>query len=535
MFLPFKKYPYQDYNAFNLDYLINEMKQLGLDYEAFVESNIIKYHDPITWDINTQYEANTIVSNEDDVYLSKKPVPAGVAVTNTDYWFKVGDISTYSLELESIRHQIEANDEGVNAFSSTEYAEGDIFWLNEYLCKAITDIASGDAFINGTNYTYVTVTELINNAVNSLQPEINANTNAINANTAAITELNKVVLNERYKNKGCILIGDSFGDGTGNSGTGWIDYFINQFSPSPVYQIRQNGGGVAAPGNSNASYPNMNYAQALSQLGSTLTTAQKNAVQYIIIQTGHNDVSSSRNPDGVAGVQTGMSALKTQITNFPNSKVIFAATYGTNRRGENKSARGWNILHYYLTEQAARNGWMTSEHAPAWFHGEDNLEYGDNIHLNGTGYVVLAGYMAALGNGWDGVNSFACNRGVGKSSGNTLVSGRAFIERKGSKVHLVARLNTSTDANYSTNSNIFDFAGVYSPGYTMEVPAFNIPSSSPASRGSLALSISAPDSNGICHCAIQRYSNNTIGTLSCYVDVTWDVDVPLEDANNINV
>lgn len=524
----FEMFPYTNFHELNLDWLLGKMKELSEEFNAFVSSNIIKYADPIEWNISTQYEANTIVRSGEDVYLSKQAVPAGVAVTNTDYWFQVGDLSTYSLELELIRHQIAADDEGVNAFSSQEYPSGSVFWLNGYLCEATADIAAGDAFINGTNYHYVTVLELIENAVTSMQP-------AIEANTADITVLKADVLNERYNGKACILIGDSFGDGVGNSGTGWIDYFINQFTPNPVYQIRQNGGGVAAPGNTNADYPNMNYAQALNELASTMSSAQRSAVRYIFIQTGHNDVSSGRNPDGIQGIQSGMSALKTQIAKFPNSRVIFAATYGTNRRGENKSARGWNILHYYLTEQAARNGWTTSEHAPAWFHGDGNMEAGDNIHLNGAGYIALAGYMAALGNGWDGVNGFTCNRGLGKSSGNTLVSGRAFIERKGSQVHLVARLNTVTDANYTTNSYIFDFAGVYSPGYAMQLPAFNIPGSSPASRGSLALSISAPDSNDICHCAIQRYGNNTIGTLSCYVDVTWTVDAPLADENNIVV
>ena len=89
MGFPFRKYPYQDYNAYNLDYLLDEMKELGFDFKAFVEANVIKYHDPIAWNITTQYEANTIVSDGTDVYLSKQPVPAGVAVTNTDYWFKV--------------------------------------------------------------------------------------------------------------------------------------------------------------------------------------------------------------------------------------------------------------------------------------------------------------------------------------------------------------------------------------------------------------------------------------------------------------
>lgn len=208
---PFNKYPYQDYNAYNLDFLLNKLKELGIDFKAFVESNIIKYHDPINWDITTQYEANTIVSNGTDVYLSKQPVPAGVAITNTDYWFKVGDLSTYQLQLDIIRHQITTNDEGVNAAASQSYAEGEIFWLNGYLSQATTNINAGDAFAYGINYDRITVDDLLNDIdteITGLQAMDVTLSNAIAAN-----------VNHRIKNHYRIFIDDANGDDDTGNGT----------------------------------------------------------------------------------------------------------------------------------------------------------------------------------------------------------------------------------------------------------------------------------------------------------------------------
>ena len=58
--------------------------------QAVLESSI-KYHDPIEWDVDTNYKRGYIVFKDGRSYLSKKDVPAGVAVTNGDYWQLVND------------------------------------------------------------------------------------------------------------------------------------------------------------------------------------------------------------------------------------------------------------------------------------------------------------------------------------------------------------------------------------------------------------------------------------------------------------
>jgi len=57
----------------------------------FVSLNTIKYADPIQWNITTQYPGNTVVIDPvtGTAYLSTRPVPSGVPLSNTNYWTEI--------------------------------------------------------------------------------------------------------------------------------------------------------------------------------------------------------------------------------------------------------------------------------------------------------------------------------------------------------------------------------------------------------------------------------------------------------------
>ncbi len=99
---PFNKYPYMDYNAFNLDYLLYRMKRLKDDFDSFTISNKLKYADPINWSITKNYDPNTIVVTDDVAYISLKPVPAGVSINDTEYWLEAFDASGYNILQDQI-------------------------------------------------------------------------------------------------------------------------------------------------------------------------------------------------------------------------------------------------------------------------------------------------------------------------------------------------------------------------------------------------------------------------------------------------
>lgn len=62
-----------------------------------------KFADPTEWNNALSYEALTIVTHLGNSFTSKKPVPAGVDIANTEYWVNTGN---YSAQLGSIQGQV---------------------------------------------------------------------------------------------------------------------------------------------------------------------------------------------------------------------------------------------------------------------------------------------------------------------------------------------------------------------------------------------------------------------------------------------
>lgn len=93
----FNNFPYTNFHELNLDWLLNQMKELGTSFEDFVKSNKLKYADPITWDITKSYNPNTIVVDGNTAYISLQRVPAGTQITDTDYWLAAFDASGYNV------------------------------------------------------------------------------------------------------------------------------------------------------------------------------------------------------------------------------------------------------------------------------------------------------------------------------------------------------------------------------------------------------------------------------------------------------
>lgn len=93
----FNNFPYTNFHELNLDWLLNQMKELGTAFEDFVKANKLKYADPITWDITKSYNPNTIVVDGSTAYISLQRVPAGTPISDTDYWLAAFDASGYNI------------------------------------------------------------------------------------------------------------------------------------------------------------------------------------------------------------------------------------------------------------------------------------------------------------------------------------------------------------------------------------------------------------------------------------------------------
>lgn len=86
----FDKYPYTDFHELNLDWLLKAVRELADEIKNFEIVNQFTYEG--SWDITKQYKKYAIVTvNGTEGYISLQAVPAGVDISNADYWALIAD------------------------------------------------------------------------------------------------------------------------------------------------------------------------------------------------------------------------------------------------------------------------------------------------------------------------------------------------------------------------------------------------------------------------------------------------------------
>lgn len=112
-----------------------------------------KFADPAEWDNIRQYESLTIVTHLGNSFTSKKPVPAGVDISNTEYWVNTGN---YNEQIDAYRKEVQ------NLAKKTSGIIG-------YGAKAdgvTDDTPAFNAMLNAVGYVYLPAgTYLFNNLV----------------------------------------------------------------------------------------------------------------------------------------------------------------------------------------------------------------------------------------------------------------------------------------------------------------------------------------------------------------------------------
>ena len=187
----FDQFPYTNFHELNLDWLLRLIKELDNTVNNFIALNTIKYANPIQWNITTQYEANTVVVDglSGTAYISVKPVPAGVSLTDTDYWTVI-----FTLDITTANNNITLRDDGFNVIATFTSNAGDWLLWNGILYKVIQNIALNEAYVVGYNITRYTVELFISDYILNLKNIIGSLTDLTTTDKDSIVDaINELV------------------------------------------------------------------------------------------------------------------------------------------------------------------------------------------------------------------------------------------------------------------------------------------------------------------------------------------------------
>ena len=95
----FNKYPYTDFHEMNLDWAIQQIAKLRVEFDDFAHVNSLKYAGE--WDITKSYSAFSVVDDHGFGYMALKPVPPGTQINDTEYWLMVVDYSQITSDFEN--------------------------------------------------------------------------------------------------------------------------------------------------------------------------------------------------------------------------------------------------------------------------------------------------------------------------------------------------------------------------------------------------------------------------------------------------
>lgn len=164
------KYPFETLHEMNLDWLISAVKELAAEVNNFEIVNQFTYEG--SWDITKQYKKYGIVTvNNTEGYLSLQPVPAGVDITNSDYWVMIADytavIAGLGLRVTALEKKFDKWNDRTVVFLGDSYMTGwhadgtanptyvDIIASNLQMGSYYNQSVGGVGFSTGRPYSYL--------------------------------------------------------------------------------------------------------------------------------------------------------------------------------------------------------------------------------------------------------------------------------------------------------------------------------------------------------------------------------------------
>lgn len=454
-------YPYSNLHELNLDWVIATVKNGEKEIADFIGVNTIKYANPILWNIESQYEANTVVvdGQTGNAYISVKAVPSGVHINRTEYWTQ---IYNYANVVDTLREQI-AHNEGDTTTTSQPFAVGDLVFVRTLLYRVIAPMIAGDSFVENSNIVKTTIEDELKanisaiqseasarqfadtqlqsninaessarqsadaqlqsninteasarqNADTQLQSNIDAETSArqnadaqlqsnidaeASARQSADAQLQSSIENMNIKIKNVLTIGDSFGDTVlHEQNPNDFGSWVLEFIGMTDYDNVYNYCKNSAGYYSTEERPYLTLAQEASVAINPLT------IDLVIVQGGLNDVASGRT-DGNTGTVDIDNTFDFIKQTFTNARVLIVPmTWSATFNGREPFLPSYQIWAMNIIKSAINHGFDIASTPWLWQIGHGDFVGSDNFHPNNAGAKNIAGHIKMNINGCDSV------------------------------------------------------------------------------------------------------------------------------------
>lgn len=353
----FNKYPYTDFHELNLDWILGEIRRLTHAMSDFEAANHIK---PCgVWDITKQYEAWSVVTDGGAGYISTRPVPVGIDISNQDYWTEIVD---YDAFWGTLNLRVQALENSMSTLTGTT--------------------------IPGIQNNVSSLTGRVNTIENTTIPGLDGRLNTLENTTipgiqSNITSLQNDV--SLMKNHKYIWIADSY---AGTSGyvirvesklglTRGVDSFCNAVGGE---------GFTKGPGGNG-------FLDELQQHAAGMSADVKNSITDIFVLGGANDAEDNQSY-GFNTIGTNFASFVNYAhTNFPNAKIhvgfIGFCRYDSSTL-ENRTQDNLEIMCYYYKDTALENGCSyinNIEYTTRWLNQDTGSA--DGLHPNNDGGIVI--------------------------------------------------------------------------------------------------------------------------------------------------
>lgn len=401
-------FPYSNFHELNLDWIIEEMRKLRTDMTKFTALQKLNFAG--TWDIGKAYPQWSIVQDsEGNGYISIKPVPYNVQLSNTEYWRPVANYDALYAAFNQRITTIESD---------------------------VTDINSDISDINSDIENLKTANESIRHATYSM------------------------------RNRHVVMIGDSYSMGShGIDGRGWPYYLQEITGCNADVTAQLSGGGFIAKALS-GDYQGKNYEETLTSVYTAMSAANRAAIDYIIVCGGINDIAQGTTSEIGDAVTDFCIAAKTL---FPYAKLVVLPLYSDAGFGSGywNDAGVWTIIYngilkynglHAVYDYAITHGAISTPNSIFWLQGRTAFGSGDGIHPNDLGYRQQGRRIAAFIEG--GVSEYDSGAITSTNADDSTPVNWTATARNGI-VHMCGEIRLTNPDEFKP---IIKIAQNYSPG-----------------------------------------------------------------------